>query len=393
MKKKTVKDVALKGKRVLLRADLNVPLSDGGVEDDTRIRESLPTIKYILDEGGRLIIMSHLGRPKGEVKPELSLAPVAERLGELLGQEVVMAPDCVGAEVKALVDQLTDGQAILLENTRFHAGESKNDPAFVAQLAELGDILVNDAFGTAHRAHASNVGLAEALGGSVGGFLMEKEIEYLTRATESPKHPYIIVLGGAKVSTKIGVVDNLLKLADNILMGGLMANVYLSAAGHKVGKSKIEPDLLESARRGLSKDLDGKIKLPLDHIAAEELSADAKGEYFPQLDLPEEVMALDIGPRTVESYKSILADAQTIFWNGPLGVFEYESFSGGTRAIATAIAESSATTIAGGGETVAAINKFGLARNFDHISTGGGASLEFLEGKELPGITSISEKE
>ena len=393
MKKKTVKDVALKGKRVLLRADLNVPLSDGGVEDDTRIRESLPTIKYILDEGGRLIIMSHLGRPKGEVKPELSLAPVAERLGELLGQEVVMAPDCVGAEVKALVDQLTDGQAILLENTRFHAGESKNDPAFVAQLAELGDILVNDAFGTAHRAHASNVGLAEALGGSVAGFLMEKEIEYLTRATESPKHPYIIVLGGAKVSTKIGVVDNLLKVADNILMGGLMANVYLSAAGHKVGKSKIEPDLLESARRGLSKDLDGKIKLPLDHIAAEELSADAKGEYFPQLDLPEEVMALDIGPKTVESYKSILADAQTIFWNGPLGVFEYESFSGGTRAIATAIAESSATTIAGGGETVAAINKFGLARNFDHISTGGGASLEFLEGKELPGITSISEKE
>ncbi|MBA7684116.1 Bifunctional PGK/TIM [subsurface metagenome] len=393
MKKKTVKDVALKGKRVLLRADLNVPLSDGGVEDDTRIRESLPTIKYILDEGGRLIIMSHLGRPKGEVKPELSLAPVAERLGELLGQEVVMAPDCVGAEVKALVDQLTDGQAILLENTRFHAGESKNDPAFVAQLAELGDILVNDAFGTAHRAHASNVGLAEVLGGSVAGFLMEKEIEYLTRATESPKHPYIIVLGGAKVSTKIGVVDNLLKVADNILMGGLMANVYLSAAGHKVGKSKIEPDLLESARRGLSKDLDGKIKLPLDHIAAEELSADAKGEYFPQLDLPEEVMALDIGPRTVESYKSILADAQTIFWNGPLGVFEYESFSGGTRAIATAIAESSATTIAGGGETVAAINKFGLAGNFDHISTGGGASLEFLEGKELPGITSISEKE
>lgn len=393
MKKKTVKDVALKGKRVLLRADLNVPLSDGGVEDDTRIRESLPTIKYILDEGGRLIIMSHLGRPKGEVKPELSLAPVAERLGELLGQEVVMAPDCVGAEVKALVDQLNDGQAILLENTRFHAGESKNDPAFVAQLAELGDILVNDAFGTAHRAHASNVGLAEVLGGSVAGFLMEKEIEYLTRATESPKHPYIIVLGGAKVSTKIGVVDNLLKLADNILMGGLMANVYLSAAGHKVGKSKIEPDLLESAKRGLSQDLDGKIKLPVDYIAAEELSADAKAEYFPQLDLPEEVMALDIGPRTVESYRSILADAQTIFWNGPLGVFEYESFSGGTRAIATAIAESSATTIAGGGETVAAINKFGLAGNFDHISTGGGASLEFLEGKELPGIISISEKE
>lgn len=393
MKKKTIKDVALKGKRVLLRADLNVPLSDGGVEDDTRIRESLPTIKYILEEGGRLIIMSHLGRPKGEVKPELSLAPVAERLGELLGQEVVMAPDCVGAEVRALVDQLTDGQAILLENTRFHAGESKNDPAFVAQLAELGDILVNDAFGTAHRAHASNVGLAEALGGSVAGFLMEKEIEYLTRAAESPKHPYIIVLGGAKVSTKIGVVDNLLKLADNILMGGLMANVYLSAAGHKVGKLKIEPDLLESAKRGLSQDLDGKIKLPLDHIAAEELSADAKGEYFPQLDLPEEVMALDIGPRTVESYKSILADAQTIFWNGPLGVFEYESFSEGTRAIATAIAECSGTTIAGGGETVAAINKFGLAESFDHISTGGGASLEFLEGKELPGITSISEKE
>ena len=395
MNKKTVRDVDLKGKRVLLRADLNVPLVDGQIEDDTRIRESLPTIKYVLSQGGRLILMSHLGRPEGEKKPEFSLLPVAERLSELLGQEVTMAPDCVGPAVEALVAKLVPGQVILLENTRFHNGETENDPGFVARLAKLGDVLVNDAFGTAHRAHASNVGLSRALGGSVAGFLMEKEIDYLSRATQRPEHPYIIVLGGAKVDTKINVVDNLLKLADGLLLGGLVATTYLAAAGYQIGKDRIEPGWIESAKKGWadSQAQGNKIKLPVDRIAAGEFSDSAEPQYIPDIDLPSDLMGMDIGPKTVELYQSIIATARTVVWNGPMGVFEFEKFSEGTKAIARAIADSQAVSIVGGGDTIAALNKYGLAEKIDHISTGGGASLEFLEGKELPGIASITDKE
>jgi phosphoglycerate kinase len=395
MNKKTVKDVDLKGKRVLLRSDLNVPIVNGQIEDDTRIRESLPTIKYILSQGGRLILMSHLGRPEGQRKPEFSLRPVAQRLSELLGKEVAMAPDCIGPAVEEMVDKLAPGEILLLENTRFHRGETENDPAFAAKLAKLGDLLVNDAFGTAHRAHASNVGLSRVLGGSVAGLLMEREIDYLTRATQHPEHPYIIILGGAKVDTKINVVDHLLKLADGLLLGGLVATTYLAAAGHQIGKDQIEPSWLESAKKGWADSCaqGNKIKLPVDRIGAREFSDSAKPQYVPDIDLPSNLLGMDIGPKTIELYQSIIATARTVVWNGPMGVFEFEKFSEGTRAVAQAVADSKAVSIVGGGDSIAALNKYGLLDKISHVSTGGGASLEFLEGKQLPGIVSISDKE
>ncbi|MGC9358497.1 MAG: phosphoglycerate kinase, partial [Anaerolineae bacterium] len=332
MKKKTVRDLDLKGKRVLMRADFNVPLQNGTITDDNRIRAALPTIKYILDHGASLILMSHLGRPKGQVKPELSLKPVAERLGELLDMPVKMAPDSVGPEVKALAESLEPGEVMLLENTRFHAGEKANDPDYAKQLAELGELYVNDAFGTAHRAHASTVGVTEYLP-AAAGFLIEKEIEFLGKATGEPERPYVVILGGAKVSDKIGVIENLLGKADRLLIGGGMANTFFKSQGLEVGDSLVEDDVLDQADELLSKGA-GKLELPSDVVIADAFENNAERRVVDVAEVPEGWRILDIGPDTIERYKEILQDVETVAWNGPMGVFEMPNFAKGTFAIA-----------------------------------------------------------
>ena len=388
MNKKTVRDVDLKGKRVLMRADFNVPLEDGKITDDTRIRAALPTIKYILEQGASLILMSHLGRPKGP-DPALSLKPVAARLSELLGREVKMAPDCVGDEVKAMAEALKPGEVLLLENTRFHKGESKNDPEFAAQLASLGEIFVNDAFGTAHRSHASNVGVSQHLP-AVAGFLIEKEIEFLSKATENPEHPYVVILGGAKVSDKIGVIENLLGKADTILIGGGMANTFFKAKGLEVGDSLVEDEALELARDLMTR-AGGKLVLPVDVVAADAFDNNANREVVPVDAVEPGWRILDIGPQTVALFKEKLANAKTVVWNGPMGVFEMPNFARGTFEIAHILADLDAVTIIGGGDSASAVNQAGVADKVSHVSTGGGASLEFLEGKVLPGIAALQD--
>ena len=388
MNKKTVRDVDLKGKRVLMRADFNVPLEDGKITDDTRIRAALPTIKYILEQGASLILMSHLGRPKGP-DPALSLKPVAARLSELLGREVKMAPDCVGDEVKAMAEALKPGDVLLLENTRFHKGESKNDPEFAAQLAALGEIFVNDAFGTAHRSHASNVGVSQHLP-AVAGFLIEKEIEFLSKATENPEHPYVVILGGAKVSDKIGVIENLLGKADTILIGGGMANTFFKAKGLEVGDSLVEDEALELARDLMTR-AGGKLVLPVDVVAADAFDNNANREVVPVDAVEPGWRILDIGPQTVALFKEKLANAKTVVWNGPMGVFEMPNFARGTFEIAQILADLDAVTIIGGGDSASAVNQAGVADKVSHVSTGGGASLEFLEGKVLPGIAALQD--
>ncbi len=388
MNKKTVRDVDLKGKRVLMRADFNVPLEDGKITDDTRIRAALPTIKYILDQGASLILMSHLGRPKGP-DPALSLKPVAARLSELLGREVKMAPDCVGDEVKAMAEALKPGEVMLLENTRFHKGESKNDPEFAAQLAALGEIFVNDAFGTAHRSHASNVGVSQHLP-AVAGFLIEKEIEFLSKATENPEHPYVVILGGAKVSDKIGVIENLLGKADTILIGGGMANTFFKAKGLEVGDSLVEDEALELARDLMTR-AGGKLVLPVDVVVADAFDNDANRKVVPVDAVEPGWRILDIGPQTVALFKEKLANAKTVVWNGPMGVFEMPNFARGTFEIAQILADLDAVTIIGGGDSASAVNQAGVADKVSHVSTGGGASLEFLEGKVLPGIAALQD--
>ena len=388
MNKKTVRDVDLKGKRVLMRADFNVPLEDGKITDDTRIRAALPTIKYILEQGASLILMSHLGRPKGP-DPALSLRPVAERLSELLGREVKMAPDCVGNEVKAMAEALKPGEVLLLENTRFHKGESKNDPEFTAQLASLGEIFVNDAFGTAHRSHASNVGVSQHLP-AVAGFLIEKEIEFLSKATENPEHPYVVILGGAKVSDKIGVIENLLGKADTILIGGGMANTFFKAKGLEVGDSLVEDEALELARDLMARAGD-KLVLPVDVVAADAFDNDANRKVVLVDAVEPGWRILDIGPQTVALFKEKLANAKTVVWNGPMGVFEMPNFARGTFEIAQILADLDAVTIIGGGDSASAVNQAGVADKVSHVSTGGGASLEFLEGKVLPGIAALQD--
>jgi phosphoglycerate kinase len=390
MDKKTVRDVDLKGKRVLMRADFNVPLEGDKITDDTRIRAALPTIKYVLDQGALLVLMSHLGRPKGKRDPSLSLKPVADRLSELLDQPVKMAPDAVGDEVEAMAADLKAGEVLLLENTRFHAGEKANDEAYVAQLAKLGEIFVNDAFGTAHRAHASTVGVAEKMP-AVAGFLIEKEIEFLGQATSAPEHPYVVILGGAKVSDKIGVIENVLNMADTILIGGGMANTFFKAQGLEMGDSLVEDDVLDTAKELMDK-AGEKLVLPVDAVVADAFDNDADHKVVDVDAVEPGWRILDIGPATVDLFKEKLADAETVVWNGPMGVFEMPNYAKGTFAVAETLAELDATTIIGGGDSASAINQAGVADEVSHVSTGGGASLEFLEGKTLPGIAALDDK-
>ncbi len=389
MNKKTIRDVDLQGKRVLMRADFNVPLDGDEVTDDTRIRAALPTITYILEHGACLVLMSHLGRPKGQVKPEFSLKPVAERLGELLDQSVIMAPDCVGAEVQSMAEGLKPGEVMLLENTRFHAGERDNDAGFAKQLAALGEIFVNDAFGTAHRAHASTEGVTHYLP-SVAGFLIEKEIKYLGQATSNPEHPYIVILGGAKISDKIGVIENMLGQADKILIGGGMANTFFKAQGLEMGDSLVEDDVLDTAKTLLDKGGDTLV-LPTDAVVADAFDNDANTKVVGVDEVTPGWRILDIGPQTVAAFKAILKTAKTVAWNGPMGVFEMETFAQGTFAIAKTLADLDAVTVIGGGDSASAVQKAGIADEVSHVSTGGGASLTFLEGQPLPGLVALDD--
>ena len=387
MNKKTVRDIDVRGKRVLVRVDFNVPLEEGRVSDDTRIRAELPTIQYLLDKQAKVILASHLGRPKGKVDPTFSLRPVAARLSELLGQPVQLAPDCVGSAVERIVAELQPGQTLLLENLRFHPEEEKNDSGFAAKLAALADIFVNDAFGTAHRAHASTEGVARYLP-AVAGFLMQRELDFLGRALTAPEHPFVAILGGAKVSDKIGVINNLLGKVDRLLIGGGMANTFLKAQGYEVGSSLVENQAMDIARSLLER-AGGKLLLPVDVVVADAFDANASSKLVPASQVPEGWRILDIGPQTVRDYREALADARTVVWNGPMGVFEFAKFAKGTIAIAQALAELNATTIIGGGDSAAAVEAADVADKITHISTGGGASLEFLEGQELPGVAAL----
>jgi phosphoglycerate kinase len=388
--KKTIRDIDVKGKRVLVRVDFNVPLDQGKVADDTRIRAALPTIQYLMEQGARVILMSHLGRPKGKVREELRLTPVAERLSELLDRPVAMAVDCVGEDVESAVDRLRPGNVLLLENLRFHPGEEANAPEFVSRLASLGELYVNDAFGTAHRAHASTEGVAHRLP-AVAGFLMEKELNFLSKALENPQRPFVAILGGAKISDKIGVVDNLLGKVDALLIGGGMANTFLKAQGHQVGQSLVEEESLPLARELLDK-VGRKLVLPVDVVVADKFDAEAQSKIVGVEEVPIEWRILDIGPVTVERFAQELYTAKTVVWNGTMGVAEFPQFAAGTQAIIEMLAESQATTIVGGGETTAAVQQAGLVEKMTHVSTGGGASLELLEGKILPGVAALDDK-
>ena len=394
MRKKTIRDVDVRGRKVLVRVDFNVPIEDGKVADDTRIRAALPTIQYLLDHGAAVILMSHLGRPKGKPDPKYSLRPVAEHLATLLGQPVHFCPETVGPQAEAMARALKPGEVMLLENTRFHPGETKNDPEFARQLASLvlpDGLFVNDAFGTAHRAHASVVGVAQYLP-AVAGLLMEKELTFLGRLLTSPEHPFVAILGGAKISDKIGVIRSLLERADKLLIGGGMANTFLKAQGYEVGDSLVEEEAVDVARELLETAGDALI-LPVDAVIADRFAADAARRVVPVDQVPRGWRILDIGPKTVERFEAELQGAKTVFWNGPMGVFEFEPFAEGTFAIARAVANlEDAITVIGGGDSVAAVKKAGVADKITHISTGGGASLKFLEGKELPGIAVLEDK-
>ncbi len=389
MAKKTVRDVKVKGKRVLMRVDFNVPLQDGTITDDRRIRAALPTIQYLLEEGATVIAMSHLGRPKGQVVEDLRLTPVAARLSELLDRPVTKLDDCIGPDVERAVAEAQPGDVILLENVRFHGGEKKNDPEFAKQLAALGELYVNDAFGAAHRAHASVVGVAEYLP-AVAGFLMEKELQALGGVLEAPEHPFIAILGGAKISGKIEVIDNLLPKVERLLIGGGMANTFFKAQGYPVGDSLVEDDVLDVAKEALAQAED-KLMLPVDVVIADAFDAKANSKVVPADQVPEGWRILDVGPETLTRFSEALRQARTVVWNGPMGVFEFPQFAKGTFAVAQALAEIDATTVIGGGDSAAAVQQSGLADEMSHISTGGGASLEFLEGKTLPGVAALDD--
>lgn len=393
MDKKTVRDLDVAGKKVLVRVDFNVPLNDKGeITDDTRITASLPTIQYLLEQKAAVILMAHLGRPKGQIKPELSLAPVAKHLGKLLGKKILFAPDCVGEAAQAAASKLKPGHILLLENLRFHKEEEKNDMEFAEKLASLADLYVNDGFGVSHRAHASVEGVTHFLP-AAAGFLLEKEIQYVGQAVTNPLHPFVAIIGGAKVSDKIGVISNLLDKVDTLLIGGGMANTFLAAQGYKMGKSLVEEDKLDLAKELLAKAKKNKVNmlLPTDLVMAAAFAPDAEHVTEKVKNLNQAYMALDIGAETSKAYAEALSDAKMIVWNGPMGVFEMDAFCKGTEAVAKAVAKSRATSIVGGGDSVAAIEKLGLAKRITHISTGGGASLEYLEGKVLPGVAALDD--
>jgi phosphoglycerate kinase len=391
MNKKTIQDVDVRGKRVLVRVDFNVPLAEGAVTDDTRIRAALPTLQYLLDQGATLILCSHLGRPKGKVVDMLKMDPAAQRLSELLDRPVTKLDDCIGPDVEAAVQAASPGAVIVLENTRFHPGEKANDPAFAAQLAALADLYVDDAFGSAHRAHASTEGVTHYLP-AVAGFLMEKELEFLGGALALPRKPFVAILGGAKISDKIGVIENLLDQVDTLLIGGGMANTFLKADGYDVADSLVEDDSLDTARDLIERG-GNRLVLPVDVTVADRFDAEAFSQVVTVAGVPPRWRILDIGPRTLELFQERLAGARTVVWNGPMGVFEFAKFAQGTEAVARMLAAlPEATTIIGGGDSAAAVQRAGLADKMSHISTGGGASLEFLEGKTLPGVAALLDR-
>ena len=390
MQLNTIKEADLKGKRVVIRVDFNVPLKNGVVTDNTRIKAALPTVKYILEQGASLVVMSHFGRPKGQKNPDFSMAPIAKEFEALLGKPVKLAPDVIGDEVEAEVKALKPGEVLLLENVRFYKEEEANDPEFAKKLASYGDIYCNDAFGTAHRAHASTEGVSHYLP-SYAGFLIEKEVKFMAPLLENPDKPFVAIIGGSKVSSKITVLESLVRTCDTVVIGGGMAYTFLKVQGHKIGKSLVEDDYLETASSFLKKAAEKGVEviLPVDHVAAAEFAETAEPVYVDGVDIPDDLMGMDIGPKTTEKIVAAVKKAKSVVWNGPMGVFEFAAFAKGTEEVAKALAASDATTVVGGGDSVAAINKFGLADKISHVSTGGGASLEFLEGKELPGIKAL----
>ncbi|XZL93067.1 phosphoglycerate kinase [Clostridium perfringens] len=393
--KKTIEDVQVKGKKVLVRCDFNVPLKDGVITDENRLNGAMPTIKYLVDNGAKVILCSHMGKPKGEAKPEFSLAPVAKRLSEMLGKEVVFAADdnVVGENAKKAVAEMKDGDVVLLQNTRYRKEETKNGEELSKELASLAEMFVNDAFGTAHRAHCSTVGVTEYLKPAVCGYLIQKELKFLGDAVETPERPFVAILGGAKVSDKINVINNLLEKVDTLIIGGGMAYTFLKAQGYTVGSSLVEEDKVEYAKEMLAKAEEKGVKLllPVDHRVAKEFK-DVEAVVTEDQNIAEGFMGLDIGPKTEAIYAEAIKDAKTVIWNGPMGVFEFENFNKGTIAVSKAMAEADATTIIGGGDSAAAVNILGFGDKMSHISTGGGASLEFLEGKVLPGIAALNDK-
>jgi phosphoglycerate kinase len=390
MNKRGVRDLDVRGKRVLVRVDFNVPIKDGKVTDDTRIKRALPTIQYLLSEGAHPVLISHLGRPKGEPDPKYKMDPVADHLGELLNQPVLKLDESVGPSVEKALDDSDGEGVVLLENSRFYAGETKNDPEFAKQLASLADLYVNDAFGAAHRAHATTVGVGELLP-AAAGLLLAEEVDYLDSVLQDPARPFVAILGGAKVSDKLGVIETLLGIADTLLIGGAMCFTFFKAQGYEVGKSLVEDDYLSEAER-LMNEAGGKLVLPVDVVVAEKMEEDAESRAVGVDGIPEGWMGLDIGQETVERFREHISDAKTIFWNGPMGVFEMDAFAKGTEGVARAVAESEATSVVGGGDSVAAVNKLGVEDEMSFISTGGGASLEYVEGKELPGVAVLPDK-
>jgi phosphoglycerate kinase len=393
MNKKSVRDVDVAGKKTFVRVDFNVPLENGQITDDTRIRETLPTIRYLIERGAKVILASHLGRPKGQVVEEMRLTPVANRLSELLGKPVAKADEAIGESVKALIAKMNDGDVLLLENVRFYPGEEKNDPELAKAFAELADLYVNDAFGAAHRAHASTEGIAHYLP-AVSGLLMEKELSVLGKALTNPDRPFTAIVGGSKVKDKIGVIENLINIADNLLIGGGLSYTFLKAQGYEIGKSLVDNEKLDLTLEFIrkAKEKGCNMLLPVDLVVTDEFSVNANTRIVPISEIPADWEGVDIGPKTREIYADIIAKSKLIVWNGPLGVFEMAPFSNGTKAIAEACASTQAYTIIGGGDSAAAVEKFNLADKMDHISTGGGASLEFMEGKALPGVVALNDK-